>query len=135
MAEQLGKNKRICQFGLWGVAVAVAVSCVEVIPAQAQSGTSGTDMLLRGLGEFSQSMQETQQCRDQYKGDWNGYYNCSQAMQKRANQRSLQWQMELQESTEKDNQKRQEDYAREICQDRQDDRDWALCMKRYMKDR
>lgn len=132
MAEQFGKNKRICRLGLWGVTVAVAVSFVEVGPALAQSGT---DTLLRGLGELSQSMQDTQQCKDQYKGDWNGYYNCSQAAQKRANQRSLQWQMELQENAEKDNQKRQDDYAREICQDRQDDRDWALCMKRYMKGR
>ncbi|MDH5641671.1 MAG: hypothetical protein OEY28_10280 [Nitrospira sp.] len=98
---------------------------------QAQSGTSGTDILLRGMSELSQSMNEMNDCKDRFKNDMNGYYACYQDVNKRNNQRNLQWQMEMQESFEAENQKRKEEEAREICADREDDRAWALCMKRY----
>lgn len=110
----------------------IVLSLFGTVPVvEAQSGTSGTEMIMRGLGEFSQGMTEMNDCKNRFKGDPNGYYNCYQDVTKRSNQRNLQWQMELQEGLEAENKKRKEEEAREICADREDDRDWALCMKRY----
>lgn len=115
---------------VFSAACAIVVLTLSM-SVQAQSGTSGTDLLMRGLGEVSQGMSEMAECKNKFKSDPNGYWNCYQGVNNRSNQRNLQWQMELQEDMEKENQKRQEDSAREMCADREDDRAWALCMKRY----